>query len=116
MAGEDAESETPLVTPRPMPVRILAALAIVAILVLSMWAVLRAGSNIKKTVRKDLTLHLTAVRQLSAEELAAAATVVKLRAKALGYDSPVGVNGDAIDVATTKKYQSGDVRTLLQTG
>src|SRR4051812_3747526 len=116
MAGEDAASETPMVTPRPMPVRILAALAIVAILVLSMWAVLRAGHNIKRTVSKDLTLQLATTRKLSDSELSAAANVARRRAKALGYDATVGVNGDTVNVATTKKITNDDVRTLSKTG
>jgi preprotein translocase subunit SecD len=118
MAGEDAESapQPPPITPRPMIVRVLAALAIVAILVLSMWAVLRAAHNIKKTVRNDLTLHLTAEHNLTPTQLSEAADVLQRRAHALGYHATTRVDGDSVDVATDTKIKADDVKTLEHTG
>ncbi|HEY3833128.1 MAG TPA: hypothetical protein VGO03_12605 [Acidimicrobiia bacterium] len=56
MAENDDEGvELPPIEPRPMIVRVLAALAIVAIVVGSMWVIIRAAHNINKKVRHDLT-------------------------------------------------------------
>src|SRR3954471_11389297 len=112
MSDASAENEPHPVTPRPMPIRILAALAIVAILVFSMWAVIHAATNVKKTVHKDLTLELIPAHALTTSELQDAAGVVRRRAKALGYSATAAVNDGVIDVATDKKPTSKDVATL----
>ena len=52
MAEEGAE--LPPIEPRPMIIRVLAALAIAAIVVGSVWVVVRATHNINKKVHHDL--------------------------------------------------------------
>ena len=52
--GTSAEDGPPPIEPRPMVIRVLAALAIVAIVVLLMWATVRAGHNMNHKVRNDL--------------------------------------------------------------
>ncbi len=55
MASEDREQGSQPIEPRPMAVRVLAALAIVGIVVLVMWVTVRAGHNINHKVRHDQT-------------------------------------------------------------
>src|SRR3954463_6614298 len=117
MTVDDAENESPTVEPRPMAIRVLAALAIVAILVLSMWAVIHAATNIKKTVHNDLTIHLIPAERLSPpEQLRADAAVLQRRARALGYGATAAVGDGTIDLATTKKVAGADLKTLLEQG
>src|SRR4051794_32304442 len=67
MAAPDVGDEPPPVVPRPMAIRVLAALAIVAILGLSMWAVLRAGHNLNHKVTRDRSRSAFQNRVVEAE-------------------------------------------------
>ncbi len=63
MAEDGAqEPSLPPVQPRPMAIRVLAALAIVAIVVLLMWATVRAAHNINHKVHNDFSSTTTAPR------------------------------------------------------
>ncbi len=65
MATGDAENTPPPIEPRPMFIRVLAALAIVAIVGLLMWATIRAGHNINHKIRHDLTTTTTVPKATS---------------------------------------------------
>src|SRR3954470_1869721 len=121
MADNDAENESPPLTPRPMFQRVLAAIAIAAILFLSMYVVLRAGHNFNKQVKTDFAtsipksafhLKLTPSHSLTEAQLRADAALLQRRARALGYVAYAVANHGKIDVGTTKQIAPADVRTL----
>jgi preprotein translocase subunit SecD len=127
MATEDGEAPTPI--PRPMIVRVLAALAIAAILVLSMWYIIRAAHDVNKRVndvqsststvaKRNLreSLTLTPTRMLTSARMHSDALIVQRRARALGYTAQVTAVGRTITLGTNRAVSAPDRRTLLTTG
>ena len=130
----DGREPTPL-TPRPMIVRVLAALAIVAIVVGLLWVTVRAGHNLSKKVRNDLATTTTAERgrirhtsgisahltiaptvRLGDAALRADAAIIEERARALGYATELSVSHGEIRLGTNGTLPPELERTLVETG